>query len=553
MFRMLTPIRALLLISIAAAVAIAILASIASKKNIAAHQRLSSVSVHGQIGQLENEFVRFLSYLSRFRAGDTLVRPDDIAKQFDRLWSTAALLNVGAQGELVRSYDGEIGAIPLLIDRLQKHRTALIQMDRADDATNEELIVDFGQIEGDLQRLWIEALAQQDAWQRGVRDEVVTIVRTAEIVFHGALVLAALLTFAFLAEGWHERRTRREHHRLVRQARSADNARTRFLSMMSHELRTPMNGVLGLLQLLRQSRLSESQERLVDQAERSGRQMTDLLGDILEFSELQAERLEISSDAYRPQDLADSIEELLAAAAARNRIAVTVECARGAPEWIAGDFTRLRQALTHVAANLVGDDQVRLIRLLLSHDVGRLVVTFDVGTFTRPGPGSFGRGLLPGTNPDALGITIARGLISMMGGEFRVNETGADTHEIEIAVPGQIAYPRRDCVRIEAKSETSAMLMRRIVEDSGLRLWSPSIQNAQVAAILLELPLSDEESAVERLRSAHTDTRLIAVGRPMDETRFDGICHSAVDHRALAAALETPAAESLGEIGVTSS
>ena len=552
MRQLLTPTRALLLVAIAAAIAIAILASMASRQNIVAHKRLTGVSTYGLIGQLEIEFARFLSDLIRFNSGDTWVRREDIAQQYDRLWSSVILLNTGDQGDQVRGYDDKIGAVPLLTERLRKHRAVLLAMDRTATEANEELMRDFAQLKDDLRRLSLEALSAHDTWRRHVRDDAMAIGRSAEIVFHGALALAALLTFAFLAEGWHERHTRREHHRLVRKARAADGARSRFLSMMSHELRTPMNGVLGLLQLLRQSRLSESQERLVDQAERSGRQMTDLLSDILEFSELQAERLEISSDAYSPQDLADSIDELMTAAAVRNRISVRVECARGSPEWIAGDFPRLRQALTHIAASLVGDERVRTIHLTLAHDRGRLVSTFDVGTFTHPNPGGSGRESLAGTSPDALGVTIASGLISMMGGEIRVREARAGAHTIRILVPGRIVYPQRDCVRIEAKSETSAMLIRRVVEEAGMRTWAPSLQGVQVATIFLEVPRSDEATAVRDLRAAHPGARLIAVGLPMDEANFDGICRGAVDHRALLEALEGSADEAHGEFGVTS-
>ena len=68
--------------------------------------------------------------------------------------------------------------------------------------------------------------------------------------------------------------------------------------MMSHELRTPMNGVLGLIALAKQTGLTDAQKRLIEQAERAGAHMSSLLGDILDFSDLQTDRLEIDNDKY---------------------------------------------------------------------------------------------------------------------------------------------------------------------------------------------------------------------------------------------------------------
>ena len=362
----LTATRALLLVAIAVAIAIAITASSAVRQNIKFSERPIGMSAYTQAAQLENEFGRFLADLSRFNSGDERVQKAAIAQHFDRLWATEARLR--GDDSVVLRYDENIAVIVRLGERLKQHRLALLDMDRAASDLNDQIIADFSHLTDDLRRLTAEALADHLAK-----------VRSVEILFHGALALAALLTFAFLAEGWNDTHVRRERRRLGRQARAADVARSRFLSMMSHELRTPMNGVLGLLQLLRQSRLSESQERLVDQAERSGRQMTEMLGDILEFSELQAEKLEISTAAYRPQDLAASVQELLAATAVRNHITVTVECARGTPDWIAGDFQRLRQAITHVATNIVEDETVRTFALTLSHDRGKLIAKFRIG------------------------------------------------------------------------------------------------------------------------------------------------------------------------------
>ena len=125
----------------------------------------------------------------------------------------------------------------------------------------------------------------------------------------------------------------------------------------------------------------------------------------------------------------------------------------------------------------------------------------------------------------------------MMSGSFEAVERDASSYEITVIVPGTIAYPHRDAVRIEAQSETSAMLMRRVVEDANLRTWPESGQNAEVAIVLLEVPLRQERDIVRDFRDLHPGVWIIAVGSPTDEKLFDRVCASAMDHRALTEAL----------------
>lgn len=519
----------MLLLAVVVAFGIAVAAHLSQDRLRSADVAIAVEDGHGQIAQLEVDFANFLSDLTRFAAGDTWVTQEVVAQRFDTLWSRAGILE---NDSLVATYDQSIGAIPVLMARLRSNKAAVLALDRADEATNRRLIASFATIGTEIRRLSLNAFARRDDLRTEAQAELSSGGSMASLVFHGALALAALLALVLVLDLARARILRAENRRLVRQAESADMARTRFLSMMSHELRTPMNGVLGLLQLLKQSRLTDSQERLVDQAERSGRQMTDLLGDILEFSDLEAERLEIEQEAYRPRALAASIEELVAAASLRNRTPVTVECARGAPEWVMGDFSRLRQALSHLAGNLLSDTRVRALRLSLAHDRGRLRCTFGVDTFTRRRAGA-DDGSLPGTAPDSLGLTITRGLIGMMNGRIRIAELGPGSHELRIEVPAGIVYPRRDSVRIVETSETSAMLMRQVIEEAGLRVWSPRHAASLVAVVLLELPVADEATAVERLRAAHPGAMLIAVGSTLDVNRFDGICSGAMDHLAI--------------------
>ncbi len=527
--------RGLLVLAAIAALLAAAFAWRADQQLSSAQHRLAATDVHGQVALLESEFAGFISDLTRFAEGDRLIEQDSISRRVDALWSRAKLLQSAPYGDRAQRIDRDIGVLTILSARLRTHEANLLDLDRAAQDHNRRVIAVFDLLRDDLARLTAAAIAENQAWRAAAQSDAADARRLTGHVLIAALACAVMLGIAAAVQFWQHRRLRRDRHRLVRRAHRAEATRSRFLSMMSHELRTPMNGVLGMLQLLKQSHLNENQARLLDQAERSGTQMTGLLGDILEYSELQAERLDILSEPYQPAALSLSVQQLLSAAALRNRTPVYVECARGTPEWIAGDFARLRQAISHLTGNLVDDDRVRSIDISVSHDRGQLLSLFTVRTL--PGSPRRDDAQLPGIGPETLGLTIAGGLIEMMSGKIRLTRREANSHDIAITIPAPIVYPKRDYVRVEELSETTGLLMRHAVRDAGLRHWTAARASALVTIVLIESPANHEAAAVARMRQAHPGARLVAVGRPLDPLLFDAQCNNAMDHRALQAAL----------------
>ena len=529
--------RSLLIFAVLGMLGAAILVSRAQDKDLQALSKIEEDAVHWQAAQLEIEFSHFLSDLTRFTLGDLAVEQQHVSERLDVLWSRAAVTRNGEVGALLREYDKDIGAIPVLLSKLRTHEAQLLDLDRSRTEANQALIAAFSDLRPDIRRLSLHAVELEQARLAGVRADILSGAGRNGMVFHVSLLIAVFLTGLFFVSARRHERTERIVGGLEAEGRAAELAKSRFLSMMSHELRTPMNGVLGLIQLLKQSRLTESQQRLIEQVERSGAQMTELLGDILELSELQSERLEIDSTAYQPVALATSISGILGAAAMRNRTQVAVSCAPGTPEWVLGDFARLRQALAHIGGSLVGDDRVRAFRLDLSHDRGELVCAFGIDTFTTGGSRRGGGAPAPGTDPDALGLTIARGLIELMGGTIAAGACDGGAQSVVVRLPATIVYPRRDCVRIEERSETSALLLRSAVEEAGWHVWSPRLDAARVGVVLLELPVENESATVDQLKSAHPGARLVAVGKPVDRSIFDVACFGVTDHQALHEAL----------------
>lgn len=136
-------------------------------------------------------------------------------------------------------------------------------------------------------------------------------------------------------------------------ALAADNAKSSFLAVMSHEMRTPINGVMGTLDLLSATDLTDTQRQYVDLAKVSGNVLLRHVNDVLDISKAEAGKLEIHSDVFQPEAL---IKEVLSSNEALAEIrSNTLHCQIDiAPEsWVIGDSFRLRQVLLNLVGNAI--------------------------------------------------------------------------------------------------------------------------------------------------------------------------------------------------------
>ena len=136
------------------------------------------------------------------------------------------------------------------------------------------------------------------------------------------------------------------------EAERANSAKTDFLAMMSHELRTPMNGVLGMLQLLETTHMTDEQAEYAALASESTEHLLKVINDILDFSRIERSTLELEQIPFNPAELVGNCAQAFQHSAVQRGLKLNLSMAQGLQDLqVMGDPTRIRQILVNLIGN----------------------------------------------------------------------------------------------------------------------------------------------------------------------------------------------------------
>jgi two-component system, sensor histidine kinase len=400
-------------------------------------------AISWQAYQLERELTRLDQAVQRAQQAPGEADPWALLERYEVFLSRIALLTQIPRRDLIEQSPGfqpaqnQLEAFTRAADPLFEDPQALLNSPSAMQALEAQIALltpKVAELTHDASRAVARFADERNAQIRQQSHLVITMASVQALVM---LLFVGLLVR-------HIRKQQRQYQKLQQlsnelsqardQAEAANRGKSVFLANMSHEIRTPFQGLLGMLNLLGEAKLTNVQRDYLQTASDSAQHLLGVLNDILDVSTIESGTLKLSESPTHLRTVLQEIEGLMQVAARDKGLTLNIYGAADLPEWVMADATRLRQIMFNLINNAIkftpqGSVMVEMTKTPDASPSDVTITVRDTGVgmdadtlanlFTRfyQADNSLRR-RIGGTG---LGLEISRNLARMMGGDIQVS------------------------------------------------------------------------------------------------------------------------------------
>ena len=300
-------------------------------------------------------------------------------------------------------------------------------------------------------------------------------------------------------------------------AEVANISKSEFLANMSHEIRTPMNGILGFLDLLHHSQLSQEQQEYIREAKAASELLLYIINDILDFSKIEAGKLTMEKINFKLGAVVEDTITSFAPKAYAKHLELHTLIKTNVPDEVSGDPSRLKQILNNLLSNALKfteRGEITIVVETLEEVDGIAIIQFGIKD-TGIGINDEGQKRLfkPFSQVDAsttrvfggtgLGLAITRKLVNMMGGDVGIESVPGKGTTFSFTARFEMIHKREPAryeyaslqntnVLIVGDNDTNRKIVRYYLEDAGCNVMEVESEDKAIATIRNHVSMNDK-------------------------------------------------------------